>query len=66
MKLLDSVEHFLYTHAPNFVFKNQLLTIIRINEEAYIRRIAELQNDLNVKEFDRLTQTREGYDYGSD
>lgn len=45
MKLTDQVEHFLYTH-PVQHHKKALVELVRAAEEVYLRRIAELENDL--------------------
>lgn len=53
MKLTDQVEQFMYTH-PIQHHKKELIAMIRNAEEAYLKRIAELQQDQAVKEFDRM------------
>lgn len=46
--LLQEIENFLYTHAPNFSFKRELLLLVKAKEDAYVSRILDLEAQDNV------------------
>lgn len=52
MSLFEHVKQFLYTH-PVQHHKTQLLLMIQEAEEKYLRRIAELEQDATIREFQR-------------
>lgn len=52
--LLQEIEQFLYTHAPNMLHKKVLLAVVRKWEGAYQERIEELERVPVVNEFDRM------------
>jgi hypothetical protein len=53
MTLVEKVEQFLYTH-PVQHHKKELITLIKEAEEAYLKRIAELEQNQSLNEFNRM------------
>lgn len=53
--IAERVEQFFYTHAhPVLHHKRDLMEMIREGEEKYLRRIAELENDLAISEMSKV------------
>lgn len=53
MKLIDAVQDFLYTHAPTAPYRQQLLQLIRVAENAYLVKIAELEKELSDRDLSK-------------
>lgn len=50
LNLVQAVEQFIYTHAPNMVFRSQLLDLVRSGEKLYVARIEELEHKLRLNQ----------------
>lgn len=64
--LVEIVDQFLYTHAPNMHYKAQLLNLVREGERQYQSRIDELED--KVTNGNRVTEKRSSpaYEHVSD
>ena len=58
MTIADLIDKFLYTH-PTYSHTRDLLRDIKRIEEHYLQKLAELENDAHVKEFNKLIETGE-------